>query len=198
MGIAFLVWWALGAPTNHALIVVFVAAMFVAGYYAWRGERIRLIPKMRFEGFATELSSSEVDVQVTLECKTESVVQGCMVYVVKIYKWENSTWVDLLGNNALPVDWISPSAKFDLMPGIIKRVSFARIVSNGLFVCSRDVSSRLTAVLQQSLVDCGSVLKIDLRAASPDCPLADISLRFEATERWLKPLVTIADSENIQ
>jgi hypothetical protein len=42
VGIGFLIWWALGAPTNHALIVVFVIAMFVAGYYAWCADHIRL------------------------------------------------------------------------------------------------------------------------------------------------------------
>ena len=42
VGIVFLVWWSLGAPTNHALIVVFVSAMFVAGYYAWRADHLRL------------------------------------------------------------------------------------------------------------------------------------------------------------
>jgi hypothetical protein len=46
VGIGFLVWWALGAPTNHALVVVFVIAMFVAGYYAWRAQHLRLITKL--------------------------------------------------------------------------------------------------------------------------------------------------------
>src|ERR1035437_10308079 len=42
VGIGFLIWWALGAPTNHALVAVFVIAMFVAGYYAWRADHLRL------------------------------------------------------------------------------------------------------------------------------------------------------------
>jgi hypothetical protein len=44
VGIGFLIWWALGAPTNHALVVVFVIAMFVAGYYAWCADHKRLEP----------------------------------------------------------------------------------------------------------------------------------------------------------
>jgi len=46
VGIAFLLWWALGAPTNHALVVVFVAALFVAGYYAWHADHLRLETKI--------------------------------------------------------------------------------------------------------------------------------------------------------
>ncbi len=197
--VAFIVLWSLEVIKDKRTIAYFFLwALLVAGYYVWRADHIRLVPRVRFEGFASDFTPSEVDVQVTLACTTESVVHDCMVYVVKICKRDGDTWVDLLENNALPVDWTSPSAKFDLMPGIIKRVSFARIVSNGLLlVCSRDVSSRLTAVLQQSLVDRGSVLRIDLRAASPDCPHADMSLRFEAAERWFEPLITRLDEGNI-
>lgn len=46
VGIAFLIWWALGAPRDHALVTVFVIAMFVAGYYAWRAHHVRLEPKI--------------------------------------------------------------------------------------------------------------------------------------------------------
>ena len=54
VGIGFLIWWALGAPTNHALIVVFVVAMFVAGYYAWRAEHVRLERKLNVLGLSTQ------------------------------------------------------------------------------------------------------------------------------------------------
>jgi hypothetical protein len=50
LGIAFLIWWALGAPTNHALIVTFVIAMFLAGYYAWRADHVRLQRRIKIAG----------------------------------------------------------------------------------------------------------------------------------------------------
>jgi len=37
VAVVFLVWWALGSPP---LVLIFVSAMFVAGYYAWREEHI--------------------------------------------------------------------------------------------------------------------------------------------------------------
>jgi hypothetical protein len=46
VGIVFLLWWSLANPPNSRLIAVFVVAMFLAGYYAWRAEYIRLEPKL--------------------------------------------------------------------------------------------------------------------------------------------------------
>jgi len=54
VGIGFLIWWALGAPTNHALVVVFVLAMFVAGYYAWRADHLRLETKIEIAQLHTQ------------------------------------------------------------------------------------------------------------------------------------------------
>lgn len=49
VGVAFLLWWALASPPNSQLVLVFVVAMFVAGYYAWRAAHIRLEPQLSVE-----------------------------------------------------------------------------------------------------------------------------------------------------
>jgi hypothetical protein len=54
VGIGFVIWWALGAPTNHALVGVFVIAMFVAGYYAWRADHLRLETKLEIPRIRTQ------------------------------------------------------------------------------------------------------------------------------------------------
>src|SRR3954466_6710694 len=46
VGVGFLLWWALKNPNNPRLVVVFVAAMFVAGYHAWRAAYGRLEKKL--------------------------------------------------------------------------------------------------------------------------------------------------------
>jgi len=63
VGIGFLIWWALGEPKNHSLVVVFVVAMFVAGYYAWHADHMRLaakleIPRMRTQEWIVQQGSA--------------------------------------------------------------------------------------------------------------------------------------------
>jgi len=44
VAVVFLIWWALGNPP---LVLIFVSAMFVAGYYAWREERIAALQQRK-------------------------------------------------------------------------------------------------------------------------------------------------------
>jgi hypothetical protein len=44
IAVVFLIWWALGNPP---LIAIFVSAMFVAGYYAWREEYLAAFQKQK-------------------------------------------------------------------------------------------------------------------------------------------------------
>lgn len=43
VAVIFLLWWALGSPP---LVLIFVSAMFVAGYFAWQSEHLRLQQKI--------------------------------------------------------------------------------------------------------------------------------------------------------
>jgi predicted membrane metal-binding protein len=47
LGVIFLIWWALANPKNPPLILIFVAAVIIAGYFVWRADHIRLISEVR-------------------------------------------------------------------------------------------------------------------------------------------------------
>lgn len=59
VAVIFLLWWALANPRNPPLIAVFVVAMFVAGYFAWRADHVRLHRKIEI----VQISSREWPVQ---------------------------------------------------------------------------------------------------------------------------------------
>jgi|ERR1700691_2645094 len=98
VGIGFLVWWALGAPTNHALVVVFVIAMFVAGYYAWRAVHIRLIPSFEVKSYITQSTDAfdekgqkngwSVYFQLVPKCLTDANVEECRGFLTSIEMWD--------------------------------------------------------------------------------------------------------------
>jgi hypothetical protein len=59
VAIAFLLWWALVGPSNTKLVVVFVVAMLVAGYYAWWADYLRLQPKFKVDKFRVQPTETE-------------------------------------------------------------------------------------------------------------------------------------------
>jgi hypothetical protein len=87
VGIAFLLWWSLAGPSNAKLIFVFVAAMLVAGYYAWLADHTRLVPKLEVKDFTRQTTDTfdhtgkkngwSEYIQLLPQCLTEANVEGC-------------------------------------------------------------------------------------------------------------------------
>lgn len=112
MGIGFLIWWALGAPTNHALIVVFVTAMFMAGYYAWRADHMRLQPKFKVERVIAQITETEASgttamyLQVLPECLTDAPVKECHGRLLLVSQLNgHGEWVPTQMNSPLKLGW---------------------------------------------------------------------------------------------
>src|ERR1039457_3417890 len=74
IGAMFLIWWAIVNPKNPPLILIFVAAIFVAGYFVWRADHIRLTPKFKVDKIIVQRTETEdpntikMYVQVIPEC----------------------------------------------------------------------------------------------------------------------------------
>lgn len=144
VGIGFLIRWALGAPTNHALIVVFVAAMFVAGYYAWRPSYVRLIPQLdivgtRLEDMPIPIDEHRGDVrtfcQLVPRCLTDSPVYECRGHLREMRPWSVDRWqatslgpLILRWGNTQEVDaditWPAVFAAFPRQPGGVEAYQF--------------------------------------------------------------------------
>jgi predicted membrane metal-binding protein len=90
VGIAFLLWWALANPPNPRLILAFIAAMFVAGYYAWRAEHIRLVPKFTIREAKIQPTETEsptemnMFIQIIPTCLTEAPVIECRGRLLRV------------------------------------------------------------------------------------------------------------------
>ncbi len=102
VGTIFLIWWALTNPRNPPLILIFVVAVIVAGYFVWRADHIRLIPKLAVQ--STRLESTRVReddrivirtfCQIVPTCLTEGTVYECVGHLQAIRKWVIDSWQD--------------------------------------------------------------------------------------------------------
>jgi hypothetical protein len=111
VAILFVLWWALANPSNHRLILVFVVAMFLAGYYAWRADHVRLMPK--FE--ATEFDRNDARTvdghfssyyQILPKCISAANVEECVAFLTSIEMQDLKTgeW-KVKQSEALPLEW---------------------------------------------------------------------------------------------
>lgn len=110
VGIAFLLWWSLANPPNSRLILVFVVALFVAGYFAWRSAYMQLLP-----GFAIQQSQrhdartldGHYSAYFQLLPKCFSVnVEACVGFLTSIEMLDGITekW-STVEVEALPLQW---------------------------------------------------------------------------------------------
>jgi hypothetical protein len=198
VGIGFLIWWALGAPTNHALIVVFVIAMFVAGYYAWRSDHARLIPQLEVLDYRLQETPTnqpglrKVYVQLSPKCRTESPVRECRGHLLRVYKrfTENEQWTETVMNEPLSLEWgHSGYGPIDLYPQ----------AERNLNVCCRDNRNQIIQPTVDPLplrwfeaFNAVGTFRFDIRITAKECAPVDVSVAVSIDEcEWNKPKVSI-------
>jgi hypothetical protein len=98
-GLSFIV----GSPPLWVNWTAVFIALFFAGYYVWRSDHIRLIPRFEIaEVFVVEAvptlrsdypsGNSRAIVQLALKCLGDVPVEECEGLLLAIYKWEGLWW----------------------------------------------------------------------------------------------------------
>jgi hypothetical protein len=117
VGTIFLIWWALTNPKNPPLILIFVVAVIIAGYFVWRADHVRLIPNIKVvrallqdtpvvhKGIAVDYRTF---IQRKLECTSESPVYECAGYLQRVHYLSPDGWQPTALNESLRLRWILP------------------------------------------------------------------------------------------
>jgi hypothetical protein len=102
-------------PARIVFFIYVLIVAFLAGYYLWRDNYVRLIPKLGISGTRfqdTPVTSNDVIldhrvfVQLTPECLTESPVYECVGYLQKIEKRvEENQWEETALDRNLVLNW---------------------------------------------------------------------------------------------
>lgn len=199
VGVIFLVWWALGNPP---LVPIFVAAMFVAGYYAWQAAHVRLLPGLEVsEVYCQETPTSEprgprrLYVQILPRCTTGALVRGCRGHLLRVWKrfGDEDEWRPTAINEPLILEWSHYGFDaHDLEPQIDQRLN----------VCFRDDQHQfIQATVQpatyrwREVFNSVGTFKFDIRITADDCAPVDVSVTVNIDEcEWNKPIVYLIRS----
>jgi hypothetical protein len=185
VGVAFIVWWITGSPPVTFVLCVLVWVFLLAGYYAWREEHERLIPKMRFANPAFcfhDQSTDEAEerryLQVLLESLSDAPVNGCHAYLQRIMQWGGSGWVATQYDHAMGLTW-SFQKQFaeietrTLYKKVDQRINVAFVTSS--FKFGIETTPQNMAIKS---LDMG-IFRFDIHVVAKDCAPLDLSLRVE-------------------
>jgi hypothetical protein len=115
VGVVFLLWWALSNPKNPPLILAFVAAMFVAGYYAWFADHSKLVPRFEVKQHCLletpvvnatgQAMGSMVICQLLPKCLTAANVEECVGFITQVSQWDQSNGWHAIENEPHALEW---------------------------------------------------------------------------------------------
>ena len=116
VGVIFLIWWALTNPKNPPLVLIFVVAVIVAGYFVWRADHLRLIAQFEIHEWCIQstpttsqtgqITGSSIWIQLLPKCLTEAEVHNCQGHLQHVCKWSNAEgWMETELNEPLPLGW---------------------------------------------------------------------------------------------
>ena len=169
-----------------------VGALFLAGYYLWRADHIRLQPKFKVEKVIPQRTETEVSgvttiyLQVLPECLTDAPVQECHGRLLLVSKLDSrGQWVPTEMNAPLKLGWdYYGYDPLTLEPGIGQRLD----------VCWWD--NRVAAIIPtveplpskwRSIMGPGPY-KFDIRMTAKDCSPVDFAVTVNLLGRkWDDP-----------
>jgi hypothetical protein len=134
--VIFTVAWAFNYLSNTALITSFVVAAIVSGYFVWRAEYIKTVPRFVIERAGVQQTTSILQtrpivtnwIQIHPKCLTEARVNGCEGHLIRIYKkaTPQSNWIETAFNEVSLLHWSNNSEmKVKLEPGAELRLNVA-------------------------------------------------------------------------
>jgi hypothetical protein len=177
-----IIWWMVDTPPMSVIAWTFVFALVVAGYYAWRADHLRLLPKLAFtpEVFLTPYSTVHSVVhfcQVLPKCLTETVVEECQGYLLRVMKWEEDHWVSTALNEPLDLTWSFRVHALDntaltLKPNVDQKLNIFSVDSFRVSLCVAN-----EPLIAQSVFTPNDTFRFDIIVTAKECPPISISIK---------------------
>jgi hypothetical protein len=198
VGVVFLIWWALGSPP---LVIIFLLAALVAGYYAWLAAHKRQIPKVAIREFTitptpTNLSNVfQVYVHIIPRCETDASVNECQGFLLRVLRKSSANdWEPTDMDEPLELTWsiYDNTDPRTLRPGIPTRLNLCYISSH---------DKELHAAVPRLPLRCsrvfgtGDTFRFDVRVTAKDCLPADASIVVKKGNEWDRPYVELLSSQ---
>jgi len=201
--VAFVLWWFLGNPSARIIGLYLVLVMAIAGYYVWRADHVRLMPrfevpeKIRYHPTPTRdangvINGMSVWIQLSPKCLTDAPVEQCSGYLREVRRWSEveKKWKATGMNESLPLGWSFGDERHSpitLEPNNEKRLNVLSVHNSNKVLTP--VTSPLPLVWQDSVYNEQDTFLFDITIRGKDCPPVDVYLAVKCGIEWDKPQV---------
>jgi hypothetical protein len=187
IGIPFAVYTLLYAPSKVLLLSYLLLVVFVAGYYLWRADHIRLMPKLEARDFkvvrtpTTDANETRVYVQVLPKCLTEAPVSKCKGRLLRVYKCEDETkqWELTAMDEPVDLEWsIHGFNELTIQRGSEPRLNVCFIALSMYRKRLRQIVPTISPNLLRwvDVFDCDGIFKFDIKITAENCAPVDVFL----------------------
>jgi hypothetical protein len=205
LGIGFLLWWSLAGPSNAKLIVVFVAAMFIAGYYAWRADHVRLMPKLEATRFTRQTTDTfdqsgrkhgwSEYFQLLPRCLTEANVEECrgLLTSIEMLDGVSNNW-ERTEEEVMFLEWSHSGAEpITLYPHAERRLNMFFMHSDNREVrpCVTPYPVRFLAMFNQLQLRQISAVRFKVRMIAKDCQAVELAMKVQFGDDYSHPTVEL-------
>jgi hypothetical protein len=205
VGIGFLLWWSLAGPSNAKLIVVFVAAMFVAGYYAWRADHVRLLPKFEVTQFTRQTTDTfdqagkkngwSEYLQLLPQCLTEANVEECRGLLTSIEMLGGFTdgW-EPAEDEVMFLEWShGDSAPITLYPHAERRLNvfFMHSSNREIRPCVTPYPVRFFTMFNQPQLREIRAVRFKIRIIAKECRAVELAMKVQLGDDYSHPTVEL-------
>ncbi len=187
IAVVFVIASLLGVLPKWVTIIYLVAVMLVAGYYVWRADHVRLMPRFKVDIFHIQRTRCNVGcaayIQLEPQCLTESPVEQCRGYLIRVlHKWpsesgiDNGEWESTDINEPLPLQWsFSDSSPMTLVSGVPQRLNVFWIYSEQPKFLQPSVEN-MPGIAYDVLTQLG-YFRFEVKLTAKDCQLAAVAGR---------------------
>jgi hypothetical protein len=205
VGIAFLLWWSLAGPSNAKLIVVFVLAMFVAGYFAWRADHVRLMPQLEVTQFIQQTTDTfdlagkkngwSEYFQLQPRCLTEANVEECRGLLTSIEMLDgfSDSWETAEGE-VMFLEWShSDAAPITVYPHAERRLNvfFLHSSNREIRPCVTPYPVRFLTMFNQLQLRQISAVRLKIRIIAKDCRAVELAMKVQFGDDYSHPTVAL-------
>jgi hypothetical protein len=115
--VAWGIWFIVSNPPTWVNATAIGTALFLAGYYVWRADHVRLIPRFEVKDFCYQDTPTtdagghptgrSTWVQLLPKCLTDADVETCEGHLRRILHWSNSEsrWEETPMNESVMLHW---------------------------------------------------------------------------------------------
>jgi len=210
--VAFALWWFLGVPPTWAIATFLTCAMLIAGYYTWRADHVRLVPRLivgdaRIISTPTtnmrtgEAGADRVFAQIEIQNPTDTTLADCRGHLLRVMRWSEAAqcWESTAVDESLALLWSTidqpATALYPRMRRQLCLFYVEDVATPHIHIWAATVQHRMVAFLARS--DPTDVLRFDISITAQDCPAVNVSLRVQLGTDMDNPEVSVMPREAI-